>query len=98
MAEDLTIALKSLSIPVPSKKVILEKLKATLREAAHDFSNGNESLTEEILIKYAFYADKRSAKNIPLYPGAEDCLVKIASQGGSNYILTHRNKSAIEAI
>ncbi|NLJ64468.1 MAG: HAD-IA family hydrolase [Christensenellaceae bacterium] len=98
MAEDLALALKSLSLPVPSGEVILEKLKATLREAAYAFSNGDDGLTEEILLKYAYYADKRSAKNIPLYPGAEDCLVKIVSQGGSNYIFTHRDKSAIEAI
>ncbi|HHU02364.1 MAG TPA: HAD-IA family hydrolase [Christensenellaceae bacterium] len=98
MAEDLAMALKSLLLPVPSEKAILEKLKATLKSAALVFANGDENLTQEILSKYAYYADKRNAKNIPLYPGAEDCLVKIVSQGGSNYIFTHRDKSAIKAL
>ncbi|MDO5022857.1 MAG: HAD-IA family hydrolase [Eubacteriales bacterium] len=98
VAEDIKQSLIELKIKLPSQDELLRLIKTTLGQAALSFAKGDAQTAEKILDIYQRLASKRDASTIPLYKDALQSLQAVVKAGGQNYLYTHRDKSALEAL
>lgn len=75
---------------------ILSMAKSTLREAC--LALAGPERVEELLSRYFVHAEEEGIEHFRPFPGCEEALQDIVMRGGVNYLYTHRNKTAIDAL
>ena len=75
---------------------VLRLVKVTLGHAARHFAGG--LYADELLAMYEENAEAEGPQTLQPYPGAAQVLAAIVRSGGSNYLYTHRDVSAVRAL
>ncbi len=70
--------------------------KSTLRQAC--VALAGEDRAEELLARYFAHAEEEGEESIKPFPGCEEALRTVVEHGGFNYLYTHRNQTALEAL
>jgi len=70
--------------------------KSTLRQAC--IALAGEDRAEELLTRYFVHAEDEGEESIKPFPGCEETLRAVVENGGYNYLYTHRNQTALEAL
>ena len=69
--------------------------KTTLRHACETLAGER---AEELLSRYFTHAEEEGPDSMRPFPGCEEALRAVYEAGGVNFLYTHRNKSAVEAL
>ena len=70
--------------------------KSTLKQACHALAG--EDRAQELLARYFAHAEDEGVETMTPYEGCEEALKEVVQRGGVNYLYTHRNKTALEAL
>lgn len=70
--------------------------KTTLHHACRVLAGKERE--RELLARYFAYAEDEGPESIKPYPGCEETLHAIVNAGGVNYLYTHRDKTALDAL
>ncbi len=70
--------------------------KSTLKQAC--IALAGEERSQELLAHYFAHAEDEGPETMQPYEGCEETLKEVMDRGGVNYLYTHRNRSALEAL
>ena len=70
--------------------------KTTLRQACRTLAGPEHE--DELLALYFVHAEDEGPETMQPFPGCEDALRQVVENGGFNYLYTHRNQTALEAL
>lgn len=70
--------------------------KVTLGNAARTLVK--DATPHDVMAAYHRYAELEEYDTMPLYPGAREMLEGVLAHGGRNYLYTHRDVSALDAL
>lgn len=70
--------------------------KGTLRQACVTLAG--EDRAEELLARYFVHAEEEGEESIKPFEGAEETLKAVVEKGGVNYLYTHRDQTALDAL
>ncbi|MDD2429987.1 MAG: HAD-IA family hydrolase [Eubacteriales bacterium] len=90
-------ALRDAGIILPDD-VALAQVKLRLDGAALWAARGDADLAETIMRQYYVHSEKEDESSMRPYAGAKNMLEKITRLGGKNYLYTHRNVTAVDAL
>lgn len=90
-------ALRDAGIELPDE-IVLNQVKLRLDGAALWAAQGNETVADMILQRYLFHAESEDESTMKPYAGVGNMLQMITQAGGSNFLYTHRNMTAVEAL
>lgn len=77
---------------------LLARLKVTLPAAFKLYAAESGVPLETLAKAYTAHAEEEGMASLTLYPGAEDFLRAVVAHGGRNYLYTHRDLLAVEAL
>lgn len=97
MESDLHKALMDEGI-VFDEGLLRRQLKRTLYQAILFFVNEDEAAAQNVMEKYQSYAKENPLHGIFPFRGAKEALQAVVDAGGQNFLYTHRDNSAIEAL
>ena len=97
VVEDFAKALQDAGLFADESR-LLAQVKITLYGAARTYAKGDEVLAESLLDRYQHYAGMRTNEELRPYPLAGEMLRAVTQRGGRNYLYTHRDLSAVEAL
>ncbi len=75
---------------------ILSLAKTTLRQACETLAGHDRA--DELLSHYFMHAQDEGPETMKPFPGCEEALRSVVEAGGVNYLYTHRNNTALEAL
>lgn len=75
---------------------ILSLAKTTLRQACEALAGPDRA--DELLSHYFVHAQDEGPETMRPFPGCEEALRSVVEAGGVNYLYTHRNFTALEAL
>lgn len=70
--------------------------KTTLRQACRTLAGPEHA--DELLALYFVHAEDEGPETMQPFPGCEEALRQVVENGGFNYLYTHRNQTALEAL
>ncbi len=70
--------------------------KSTLRQACR--AQAGEEREEELLSRYFAHAEEEGEESMKPFPGCEEALRAVVDGGGVNYLYTHRDQTALNAL
>ncbi len=89
-------ALKEAGVPCPCREDLIRMAKSTLG-GAFVILAGKER-AEDLMARYFIHAREKGITEIAPYPGCREALEMVAEAGGFNYLYTHRDRQAVEAL
>lgn len=89
-------ALKEAGLPCPRGEDLIRMAKSTLR-GAFVFLAGKER-GDALMARYLAHSREAGIQGLRPYPGCREALERVAEAGGFNYLYTHRDRQAIEAL
>ncbi len=69
--------------------------KTTLRHACETLAGER---AEELLSRYFTHAEEEGPESMQPFPGCEEALRAVSEAGGVNYLYTHRDRTALDAL
>ena len=90
------MGLFEMGLPLPEKEEVARLAKTTLRHAC--VALAGKERARELLARYAVHAADMGIAALSPYPGCLEALEKVVASGGFNYLYTHRNRQAVEAL
>ena len=77
---------------------VLNGMKRSLGDAARAANARFGVDAQTVMDAYHRHAEDEGSESMRPYPGAREVLAAIAQGGGRNYLYTHRNHTALEAL
>jgi phosphoglycolate phosphatase-like HAD superfamily hydrolase len=74
---------------------VLSLAKRTLRKACETLAGDR---AEELLTRFYAHAEDEGPETMRPFPGCEEALRAVVEKGGVNYLYTHRNHTALDAM
>ncbi len=90
------LALDDMGIPYPDQGDLIRMAKSTLRGAFVQLAGKDR--VEDLLARYFIHAGEKGITDFAPYPGGQEALEMVVDAGGANYLYTHRNHQAVEAL
>jgi phosphoglycolate phosphatase-like HAD superfamily hydrolase len=90
------LALAEMDIPRPPEEDLTRMAKSTLRGAFVEIAG--QDRVEELLARYFVHAGEKGIQDFVPYPGCREALQMVVDAGGDNYLYTHRNHQAVDAL
>lgn len=90
------LGLQEMGLPLPDRGEVARLAKTTLRHACVTLAG--EERAQELLARYAVHAADMGTTALVPYPGCREALEKVVQAGGFNYLYTHRNRQAVDAL
>ena len=75
---------------------VLKLAKTTLHQACRELAGPEKA--EELLNRYFILANQSGLEGLRPYPGCAEALQAVVDRGGVNYLYTHRNSTAVQAL
>lgn len=75
---------------------VMALAKTTLRQACVTLAGPERA--EELLTRYFAHAEEEGEESMKPFPGCEEALREVINRGGVNYLYTHRDRKAIDAL
>jgi HAD superfamily hydrolase (TIGR01549 family) len=97
MESDLKKALEDEGIAY-DQAVLRQQLKRALYKAILHFVNDDEDTAQKVMKRFRHYAGKDPIEGLHPFEGAQEALKAVKKAGGHNYLYTHRDNSALEAL
>ena len=92
----LALGLEDMGLPLPEEGELTRLAKITLRHAS--LALAGERQAEALLARCAVHASQLGIGAMRPYPGCREALLAVLEGGGFNYLYTHRNRQAVEAL
>lgn len=90
------MGLAEMGLPLPDEGEVTRLAKTTLRHAC--LALAGKDRAQELLARYAVHAADMGIAALSPYPGCREALEMVVEAGGFNYLYTHRNQQAVDAL